>query len=104
MRLIDAEEFEARLRMQPNELSRQTVIDMVHATPTKKGNEKWILTCEKKPEKEGFYLVTKAYYDCNYKALNGRVLVDRIWIQPGCFDETTIVAWMEDPAPFPYKR
>lgn len=40
MRLIDAEEFEARLRMQPNELSRQTVIDMVHASPTKTGNEK----------------------------------------------------------------
>ena len=96
MRLIDAEEFEARLRMQPNELSRQTVIDMVHATPTKKGNEKWILTRDKKPDKEGYYIVTKAYYD-------GRVQVERVWNKPKYFDDN-IVAWMEDPAPFPYNE
>ena len=34
MRLIDANELEARLRMQPNNLSKISVIDMVHASPT----------------------------------------------------------------------
>lgn len=44
MRLIDANELEARLRMQPNNLSKISVIDMVHASPSieerKKG--RWI--------------------------------------------------------------
>lgn len=66
-------------------------------------NSRWIPVTEKLPEKEGYYLVTKAFYDCNYKALNGRILVDRVWIQPWCLDDT-IVAWMEDPTPFPYKK
>ena len=33
-RLIDADELEARLRMQPNNMSKISVIDMVHASPT----------------------------------------------------------------------
>lgn len=114
MRLIDAEEFEARLRMQPNELSRQTVIDMVHATPTKKGNEKWIPVSERLPLKEGRYLVTTSVWS----VLDGAKLCPTPYVKLEVFEngrwfdgnrwsddaDEDVTAWLQMEMPEPYRE
>lgn len=114
MRLIDAEEFEARLRMQPNELGKWSVIDMVHATPTKSGNEKWIPTSERLPSKDGRYLVTTSVWAVlddtklhltPYVKLevfeNGRWFDDNSWSDD---DDEYVTAWLQMEMPEPYKK
>lgn len=68
MRVIDAEELEARLRMQPNNLSTISVIDMVHASPTvekrKKGH--WINLTD---DREGYGDIVESI--CSVCEMNG---------------------------------